>query len=299
MTSYAGLGFALAAYCLWGFFPIYWKYLLHVPPDQILTHRMVWSLIFLGTLLVAKRSFTWLRTLTKRVLLTYLSAATLLAANWFMYIWAVNHNHVVETALGYFINPLVNVLFGAWLLGEKPRPLQWAAIGAAALGVLYLSFVLGKPPFIALFLAATFGTYGLLKKRATLGALEGLTLETGLLFVPAAIYLLFIHTQNDGAFGAFNTQTDILLMLSGVATALPLLFFAAAARRLTLTSLGIVQYLAPTIQFLLGVFLYKEPFGIDRLVGFTMIWTGVLLYAAELLRHMWRSRQHTPGQIVG
>lgn len=298
MKAYAGLGFALAAYSMWGFFPIYWKHLLHVPPDQILAHRMVWSLVFVGTLLIAKRSFTWLKSLSRKVVLTYLTAAILLAANWFMYIWAVNNNHVVETALGYFINPLVNVLFGAWLLGEKPRPLQWAAIAAATLGVLYLSIVLGKPPFIALFLAATFGTYGLIKKRAALGALEGLTLETGLLFIPASLYLAFAHTGPNAAFGTHNTQTDILLMFSGVATALPLLFFAAAARRLTLTSLGIVQYLAPSIQFLLGVFLYKEPFGTDRLIGFSLIWTGVLLYGAELMRHIWRSRHPTPSQVV-
>ena len=224
------------------------------------------------------------RSTAQRVLVaTYLVATLFLTSNWFMYIWAVQHGHVVETALGYFINPMLNVVFGALFLGEKPRRLQWMAIAAAASGVVYLTVAHGRPPWIALFLATTFGTYGLLKKRASLGALEGLSLETGLVFAPALAYLVWQEWAGTGVFLHADGATSVLLALSGVATALPLLFFAAAARRLTLTTLGIVQYLAPTIQFLLGVFLYREPFDVTRLIGFCLIWVGVGLYAAEIV----------------
>jgi chloramphenicol-sensitive protein RarD len=221
--------------------------------------------------------------LTLKVASLNLVGSVFLTSNWFVYIWAVNSGHVIETALGYFINPLVSVVLGALFLHERPRRMQWAAIGAAASGVIYLSVVHGTPPWIALFLAASFGVYGLFKKKAHLRAAEGLALETGLIFVPALVYLVFVEFKGQGQFGHADLRTNALLVFSGVATALPLLFFAAAARRLTLTSLGIVQYLAPSIQFALGVFLYKEPFTLQRFIGFAVIWAGVALYAFELV----------------
>jgi len=282
MRPDAGILFAIAAFGLWGFFPVYWKLLLDVPPDQILAHRMVWSLAFLSLVLGFQRNWTWMRTLTLKVASLNLVGAIFLTSNWFAYIWAVNSGHVVETALGYFINPLVSVVLGALFLGERPRRLQWMAIGAAACGVLYLSLAHGTPPWIALFLAGSFGIYGLIKKQAKLRAAEGLFLETGMIFLPALFYLVFLETNDQSIFGHADFQTNALLMFSGVATALPLLFFAEAARRLTLTSLGIMQYLAPSIRFALGVFLYKEPFTLQRFIGFGAIWAGVALYAVEL-----------------
>ncbi|MEZ4461099.1 MAG: EamA family transporter RarD [bacterium] len=280
-----GLAFALGAYLLWGFFPLYWKLIVHVPPLEILAHRMVWSMVFLSTVLIARRRWDWLKTLKPRQIGTSALAALFLTSNWFLYIWAVNSGHVVETSLGYFINPLVNVVFGALILKEKPRPLQWGAIAVAGSGVLYLTFAHGKPPWIALTLAITFGTYALIKKKSHLGAVEGLVVESTVVLVPALTYLAYVHNHGLGAFGHVDAKTTALLAFSGVATALPLLFFAAAARRLTLTSLGIVQYLAPSIQFALGVFVYKEPFSIERLIGFALIWLAVGLYSLELLRH--------------
>ncbi len=287
----AGLLFGLGAYGFWGFFPIYWKQLTAVPSLQILAHRMVWSLAFVGILLVVRRRHAWLKTLReqKRVVATYFAAASILAVNWGVYIWAVNAGYVVETSLGYFINPLINVVFGAVLLGERPRRGQWAAIALAAVGVVYLTVAYGEPPWIALVLAVSFAIYGLLKKKAPLGALEGLSLETALLFVPALVFLIVQEVRGVGAFGHVGAWENALLVGAGVATALPLLFFAAAVRRLTLTAVGILQYLAPTIQFLLGVFLYHEPFGWSRLVGFVFIWSGLILYTAE---GVWRRRKN-------
>lgn len=280
----AGITFALLTYGMWGFFPLYWKQLADVPATQILAHRMVWSLLFVGGILLAKRKLRWIREVlrTPRVLLTYFSAASLLALNWGVYIWAVNAGYVVETALGYFINPLINVLFGAMLLGERARQGQWMAIAIATAGVLYLTWSYGQPPIIALTLAISFGTYGLFKKKGTLGALEGLSLETGLLFLPALCFLGYTAATSGVVFGAdAPVKTNALLMLSGVATALPLLTFAAALRRLTLTVVGFIQYMAPSIQFLLGVFLYNEPFDTDKLIGFSLIWAALVVFTIE------------------
>ncbi len=289
-TTRSGMLFALGAYAMWGFFPIYWKQLQHVDSLEILAHRMVWSLGFVLAILAARQNWAWIRKLGAKTVGLYFAAAALLAVNWGIYIWAVNAGFVVETALGYFINPLLNVAFGSMFLGERMRRVQWISIGLAAFGVLYLTFVYGQLPWIALLLAGTFGTYGLLKKSGTLGAIEGLSLETALLFVPALGFLLFVEADHQGAFLHSDVKTNGLLAFSGVATALPLLFFAAAARRLTLSVLGVVQYFAPTIQFLLGVWLYNEPFNFTRLIGFVFIWAGLALFTAEGLRHRKRTR---------
>ncbi len=279
-----GVVFALGAYGLWGFFPVVWKFLAHVPSMELLAHRMVWSLGFVGVLLALLRRWSWLGMVRKnpKLVVIYLGAATFIAINWGMYIWAVNHGYVVETALGYFVNPLINVAFGAMLLGERARRAQWAAIGCAACGVLYLTWSYGQPPWIALTLAVTFALYGLLKKKAKLPALEGLALETALLFLPALGFLVYRETVSGaGAWGDVDMTTHVLLLSTGAATAIPLLFFAGAVRRLTLTTIGLIQYMAPTIQFLLGVFIYHEPFDQTKLIGFALIWLGLILYTAE------------------
>ncbi|MCB0034462.1 MAG: EamA family transporter RarD [Anaerolineales bacterium] len=280
-----GIVYGLTAYGLWGLLPIYWKYLQQIPATEILAHRMVWSLVFVVILLAYQGKWSWLKPAlqNKRVVLTYFVAGAFLALNWGVYIWAVNAGFIIETSLGYFINPLVNVLFGFLFLGERLRPWQIAAVGVAAAGVLYLTYSYGTLPWIALTLAFSFGIYGLLKKKATLNSLEGFSLETALLFLPALGYLLYRDVQGIGSFGHVDLTTTILLALTGIATAVPLILFAAAAKRTTLTALGIMQYIAPTMQFLLGIYLYREPFSQDRLIGFVLIWVALVIYTAESL----------------
>ena len=221
-----------------------------------------------------------------RVFWSFVASALLLGANWLLYIWAVNNGHVIDASLGYFITPLVNIMFGFLLLKERLRPFQWGVIALAALGVAWLSWQSGHVPWIALFLAATFGAYGLLRKTAALGALEGLSFETMVLFPLAAAYLAWLSVQGENVFlTTTSATTRWLLLASGPITAIPLLLFASGARQIPLSILGLLQYLAPTIQFLLGVLLFKEAFTADRLVGFAMIWTALALFAGEgLLR---------------
>jgi chloramphenicol-sensitive protein RarD len=282
-----GVFYGAGAYLLWGLLPIFWKALHHVPALEILAHRMVWSLVFVVVLLALQGHWRWLVPTfrNRRILLTFTISALLLSLNWFMYIWAVNSGHIVETSLGYFINPLVNVLLGTLFLKERLRPWQAAAILVALLGVLYLTLRYGALPWIALTLAVSFGVYGLLRKTAPLSSLEGLTLETLLLFVPALLYLLSLAFTGRGAFGHTDLATMLLLAGGGIATALPLLLFAAGARRVTLTLMGILQYIAPTMQFLIGVFVYHEALSRDRLIGFCLIWLALAIYSLEgLLR---------------
>jgi chloramphenicol-sensitive protein RarD len=278
-----GFLYALSAYTLWGFFPIYWKWLHDVPALEILAHRMAWSLVFVAFVLAYKRRWDWVRPALRdrRTLLTFLASAFFLAVNWFTYIWGVNAGFIIETSLGYFINPLFNVLLGVVFLRERARPWQWAAIGLAGAGVLYLTIQYGSLPWISLTLAASFGTYGFLRKTAVLPALEGLSLETALLFLPALGYLLYLEGTGQAAFGHVDGRTTLLLAGAGVATAVPLWLFALGARRVTLVTLGLLQYIAPTIQFLIGVFVYKEAFGAEQLMGFGFIWLALLIYSAE------------------
>lgn len=278
-----GVLYGVSAYLMWGFFPIYFKALQVVPSLEIMLHRVVWSFIFVASLIILRREWPKLRESLRnpRLLLVYILSALLLATNWLVYIYGINSGQIVETSLGYFINPLVSVALGVIILRERLRPLQWAAIGIAALAVIYLTVQVGSPPWIALALAFSFGLYGLIKKIAPLGALQGLSLETGLLFIPAALYLLFLDFQGAGAFGQVSLSVTILLAFAGIITATPLLLFARAARAISLTLLGILQYIAPTVQFLLGVFLYNEPFTLTRLVGFSIIWIALLIFTFE------------------
>jgi chloramphenicol-sensitive protein RarD len=275
--------YAAGTYFIWGFFPLYFKALHAVPAAQIMTHRVVWSFIFILALILLRKDLGNLKgaASSSRTIFIYSFAACLLAVNWLTYIWGVNAGFVVETSLGYFITPLVSVLLGTIFLREKLRTSQWIPIGFAGIGVLYLTLSYGAVPWIALVLAFTFGTYGLLKKTAPLGALHGLALETAILFVPCLLFLLYSESQGTGAFGHLGLGTSGLLAVAGIVTAVPLLLFSSAARKINLSTLGILQYISPTCQFLLGVLVFGEPFTTARLVGFGLIWSALILYSLE------------------
>ena len=277
-----GVLYAFAAYGMWGFFPIYFKLLQEAPALEILAHRVVWSFLFMILVISLLRGWGRLRSLlTRRIVITYLVASVLLAINWFTYIWAVNSGFIVEASLGYFINPLVNVLLGVVFLRERLSTFQWLPIGIATAGVLYLTINYGHLPWVALVLASSFGLYGLMKKLAPLNGTNGLTLETGLLFLPALGILLLAEVQGAGTFVHAGLGFSLLLAFSGFLTALPLLLFAEAAHLIPLTTLGFIQYVAPTLQFLIGVLLYHEEFTHVRVIGFSIIWFALLLYSAN------------------
>jgi chloramphenicol-sensitive protein RarD len=284
-VSRRGLLYGAAAYLMWGFFPVYFKALHEVPPLQIMLNRVVWSFVFLSLILLVQREWPALRgeLRSKRVLVVFTLAGILLAANWLIYVYGVNSGRVVETSLGYFINPLVSVALGVIFLRERLRPFQWIPIGLAASGVLYLTLQVGALPWIALALAFTFGFYGLLKKISPLGSVHGLTAETLVIFLPAALFLAVVGFQGTGAVGNSSWQTTFLLLLSGAVTVIPLLLFASAARSIPLWAVGLLQYIAPTCQFLLGVLLYGEVFDQTRLIGFSIIWAALILFSAESL----------------
>lgn len=254
---------------------------------EILFHRMLWALLFLVMVLAWRKQWSWIPELLKKpkLITGFASSAILLSTNWFIYIWAVNNDHVIDASLGYFITPLVNVLLGYVFLHERMRPIQWWAVGLAASGVVWLTIQTGHPPWIGISLAASFGAYGLLRKTAALGPLEGLSLETFLLFPFALAYLTFLAINGQSAFLHSATTTQLLLLAAGPITAIPLLLFAAGARRIPLATLGLLQYIAPSIQLLLGVWLYHEPFSAGRLIGFATIWAGLIVYSAEGIRN--------------
>jgi chloramphenicol-sensitive protein RarD len=278
-----GIWYGIGAYVTWGLFPIYWKWLHHVPAVQLISHRVLWSFLLLFVFIVASRQWNVFRmaALKPRVLRIYLVAAVLIGINWLVYIWAVNAGFIVEASLGYYINPLLNVLMGVLFLRERLRSLQWIPLGLAAVGVLYLTFAYGSLPWIALTLAFSFGAYGLVKKTAPLGSLYGLTLETGLLFLPALLYLLYSDATRQGAFLHTGATSDVLLVGAGLMTTIPLLMFASAARRIPLSLVGILQYIAPTLQFLLGVLVYGEPFTHTQFIGFGIVWVALILFGIE------------------
>ncbi len=277
---------------MWGLFPLYFKALRGVPPLQILAHRMVWSLVLMAAMLTALRRWSWLATLGSRPgeVLRFLASATLLAYNWGTYIWAINNDHVIEASLGYYINPLMSVVLGAVFVGERLRALQWLAVGIAAAGVIWMSVEVGRVPWIALALAFSFGLYGLLRKTALLGSLEGLTLETLVQFPAACAYLAWEGRHASDAFLQGPWSLRLLLMAAGPITAVPLLLFASAARRIPLSLLGFLQYCMPTVVLGLGVFLYHEPFGGNRAVGFALVWVAVAVYLTDGLLRLRASR---------
>ena len=284
---------AALAYILWGLFPLYIKQIVHVPALEIVLHRSAWSLVFVLGLLVLLRRFAWMGPVLRqpRTLAVFTLSALLLGGNWLLYVWAVNAGRVLDASLGYFINPLINVVLGYFVLKERPRPVQWAAVALAAAGVLWLAVGAGHLPWVSLVLAMSFGLYGLLRKTAPLGAIEGLALET-LLLAPLAVGgLLWLALAVQGHFGQGDTATDLWLLAAGPFTAVPLLLFASGARRVSMATLGLLQYLGPSIQFVLGVFLYQEPFSASRSVGFVLIWAALALYSAESWRVLRQQRQ--------
>ena len=287
-----GLLYASAAYGLWGLFPLYFRQVAAVSAWEVVLQRCVWSLVLLLAVLAWRGQWGWLADFRRepRRLGLFALSALLLSINWLVYVWAVNHGHVVDASLGYFITPLVNVLLGAVVLHERLRRWQWAAVALAGAGVGWLTVASGQLPWIGLVLAASFGAYGLLRKTAPLGALEGLALETMLLAPLAVPLLAWWSFSGQSAFSSGDPGLLGWLLLSGPLTAGSLLLFAAGARRLRMTTLGLLQYIAPTMQFALGVWLFREPFDGTRLVGFALIWLGLALYSAEsgwMLRRRW------------
>jgi chloramphenicol-sensitive protein RarD len=278
-----GIWNGLAAYAMWGFFPIYWKLLHEVPALQVIGHRIGWSFILLIAVILFTGRWKDFRSaaVVPKVIGIYAVAGVLLSVNWLVYVWGVNSGFIVETSLGYFINPLISVLLGVLFLRERLRAMQWVAVGLAAAGVIYLTITYGSPPWIALSLAFSFGIYGLVKKLAPLGSLYGLVLETALVFPIALIYLGFVQATGTGAFLHQGALTDLLLIGTGAVTSIPLLMFASAARQIPLTMIGVLQYIAPTLQFLIGVFLYHEPFDQSHLIGFSLVWLALIIFWVE------------------
>ncbi|WP_233862386.1 EamA family transporter RarD [Paraburkholderia adhaesiva] len=289
----SGILYAFLAFVIWGLFPVYFKTLHQIPALEMLAHRMAWSLVFVFVVLLVRRHWSWLGPVLRdrRLVGRFAASAVLLSANWGTYIWAVNAGHIVEASLGYFINPLINVLFGYAFLHERLRPVQWTAVGVATAGVAWLTWQSGSLPWISLALAITFGGYGLLRKTAQLGTLEGLALETLLLFPVAAIYLSILGVSGASHFGHASRPLQLLLAAAGPVTAVPLLLFGAAARRIPLSTLGLIQYVTPTLQLLTGVLVYQEPFGAVRAVGYGAIWIALALYSAEGLRATMLARE--------
>lgn len=287
-----GVLYATAAYLSWGVLPVYWKLLKTLGAAEILAHRVTWSCVFLAALLTARGQWpAWRAAGTQPATLRrYAIAAILLAINWGLYIWSVNTNQIVEASLGYYINPLVSVLLGTLVLGERLRRLQWAAVALAASGVVQLTLTQGRVPWIALALAVTFGLYGLTKKLSPLDAVTGLALETALLGPAAIGYLLWLGGPPAGSFGRGDGPITILLILAGVVTSLPLLWFARAAQMVPLTTLGVLQYLAPSCSLLIGVLAYAEPFPRQRAIGFVLIWSALGVFWIEGFLHARRAK---------
>ncbi|WP_229398732.1 EamA family transporter RarD [Micromonospora okii] len=288
-----GYLYGLSAYLLWGFFPLYLKLLKPAGPMEILAHRIVWSVVFVALLLAAMRNIGFLRALARRprALAGIVLAAALVAVNWGTYIYGVNSERVVETALGYFINPLVSVLLGVGVLRERLRPGQWVALGVGAGAVAVLTVDYGRLPWLALTLAVSFAAYGLVKKRLGLPAAEGLFVESAVLALPALGYLGWLAADGGATFGHVSIGHTALLVLAGAATAIPLLFFAGAANRLPLTALGMLQYVAPILQLACGVLIFHEPMPPARLAGFALVWLALLVFTVDALRHSRRARR--------
>lgn len=278
-----GLAAAIFAYAVWGVFPLYWYLLRQVPALQIIAHRVVWCGVFVVAWMLLREGRGWLRQALSgpRVVPLLLASSLLISFNWGVYIWAVTHGHVVDASLGYFINPLASVVLGVLVLRERLNRMQWTAVTLAALGVLWLTFMHGALPWIALALAASFSVYGLIRKLVAVEALPGLAVESLFLLLPALAWLLWSELQGGGSFGHGGGGPELLLVLGGALTALPLLGFAYGARRIPYTLVGLLQYISPTLQLVCGVLLLGESFEPAQAVGFGCIWLALLLYALD------------------
>ncbi|HSU35655.1 MAG TPA: EamA family transporter RarD [Propionibacteriaceae bacterium] len=287
-----GIVYGLAAYALWGAVPLFWPLVKRAGALEILAHRVVWSLVVCVILLltVVPRGW-WSRIGQRRSLIMLAGAAAVVSVNWGVYIWAVNHGHVVETSLGYYINPILSILVGVILLRERLAPLQWVSVGLAAVAVVVLTVDYGRLPWIALTLATSFATYGLLKKRVNGGAVETMTVESAFLTPVALGYLIYLQVAGSLTFGHLGWSHSVLLAATGLITVVPLLFFASATTRLPLSTLGLLQYLAPTLQFLLGVLYFGESMSPGRWIGFGLVWVALIILTAHGLRRAQLSRR--------
>ena len=288
-----GLIYGVSAYVLWGLFPLYWPLLQPANPLEIVSHRAVWTMVFCIVVLAVTHALKSTLATFKRpkVALKLLTTTILISINWLVYIWATNNNHVVEASLGYYINPLIIIAFGVVLLKEKMRRLQWAAVSIATVGVIILTVDYGRLPWIALALALSWGTYGLVKKQLGLGALEGLAIETMIAFIPYCAYLIFIGAKGDGQFG-HGVGLTALLVSAGAVTAIPLLLFNGSTNRLPYSTIGLLQYITPTIQFSIGVWVNHEAMPTARWVGFIFIWVALMTLAGDLVKSS-RSVDHS------
>ncbi|MBM7867819.1 EamA family transporter RarD [Heliobacterium gestii] len=296
-NTVTGVYYALAAYLAWGLLPLYWKALEGVSGMEILAHRIGWSFLFVMMIIFATGQWKTMKSaIGKREnWFTLITGSLLISANWFIYIWAVNNGHMVEASLGYYINPLLNVATGVLFLKERLNRGQIAAIGLAAVGVLFLTAQFGQVPWIALSLAITFTLYGLAKKKVSFEPLIGLAVETAMVTPLALLYLLYLHGQGVDAFSGGTALARTLLMGAGVVTAMPLLWFAQGARRIPLSTIGFIQYLSPTMSLLLGIFLYHEPFTNVHAVSFTLIWSALVIYSLSHLKGMREARRAAAG----
>lgn len=275
----------MGAYLLWGLFPLYWPLLKPAAPLEILAHRVVWSVVFLAVIVAVTGGFAWVLTLGRRRAALLALAAALITINWGTFIYGVNSGHVVETSLGYFMNPLVTVALAVAVLGEHLRRHQLLAVGVAAVAVVVLAIDYGRPPWIALTLAVSFALYGLVKNRANVDGVRSLATETAFLVVPALGYLLWLGATGSGTFTSEGPGHSALLAAGGVATAIPLMLFGVAAIRVPLTTLGLLQYIAPTMQFSIGVLLYGEAMPISRLAGFALVWIALAIFTVDAVRN--------------
>jgi chloramphenicol-sensitive protein RarD len=284
-----GIAAAAAAFAAWGLFPLYFKLLQDVPAPQVIAHRVVWSCLILLGCIALRRELKEVRAALadRRVVLRLALSATFISVNWLVYVWAVMNGHVVDASLGYFINPLVNVLLGIALLAERLNRAQWTAVALASAGVAYLTFVAGHLPWISLTLAFSFSSYGLIRKVVHVEALPGLAVETLLLVPCASAYLLWCEASGSGAFGHSPPGIDALLIASGPLTAITLFLFAYGTRRIPYSTVGLLQYIAPSLQLACAVFVFREPFARTHALGFALIWTALIIYAGDGL---WRAR---------
>lgn len=292
-----GIVIGIGAYVVWGVLPVFWKMIDEVDPFETLAHRIVWSVVFLTAIVAFRRTRNQIQSLGAKTLVRLLLAGALLSVNWVTYIWAVNDGRIVEASLGYFINPLFNVALGVLILRERLEPGQWLAIAVATAGVVYMTVSVGSLPWVALVLATTFSIYALLKKQlGSIGPIESLTVEVALVALPAFAFLTFLGLTDGGSFVTGGPRVSVLLVLTGVATAVPLGLFGAAAKRIKLSTIGILQYIAPTLQFILGAVVYNELVERDELIGFVLVWIALAIFTADgLLRH--RRTQPSPATI--
>lgn len=302
-TDRTGLLYGLGAYGIWGLVPLFWRLLSNASAGEILAMRMVWSLVFAIILAVIILPRGWLRAMaTRRTMMLLAAASAVVSINWGTFIWATNHGHVTETALGYYINPIVSILFGVLLLRERLARWQWLAIGLAGVAVVVMTIEYGKLPWIALVLAFSFGSYGLIKNRVRAGAVQTLVIESGFMFLPALVYLIILQARGTLTFGHLGVTHSLLLAAAGLVTLVPLILFSAAATRIPLSVIGMLQYIAPTVMFLLGVLYFGEQMPAGRWVGFVLVWVALIILTIGMVITMRRGRrtavvagvEHTP-----